>query len=73
MTEFKISFAPPTGKPLGVNPTFRFGATVLIPLLRAITKRTWIGAENLPKSGPVIVISNHVSYIDVLLLSFFSI
>ena len=67
----KVSYAPPTGKPLGVNPTFRFGATVLIPLLRAITKRTWIGAENLPKSGPAIAISNHLSYIDVLLLSFF--
>jgi 1-acyl-sn-glycerol-3-phosphate acyltransferase len=71
MTEYKISYAPPTGKPLGVNPMFRIGATVVIPLLRAITKRTWIGAENLPKSGPTIVISNHLSYIDVLLLTFF--
>jgi len=71
MTEIKVSYAPPTGKPLGVNPTFRFGATVVIPILRAITKRSWIGAENLPKSGPAIVISNHLSYIDVLLLTFF--
>jgi len=71
MTEFKISYAPPTGKPLGVNPTFRLGASVVIPLLRLITKRTWIGAENLPKNGPAIVISNHLSYIDVLLLTFF--
>ena len=71
MTEFKVSYAPPTGKPLGVNAMFRIGASVVIPLLRAITKRTWIGSENLPKSGPAIVISNHLSYIDVLLLTFF--
>jgi 1-acyl-sn-glycerol-3-phosphate acyltransferase len=71
MSEIKVSYAPPSGKPLGVNPTFRFGASVLIPLLRLITKRSWNGVENLPKSGPAIVISNHLSYIDVLLLTFF--
>jgi hypothetical protein len=45
MTEYKISYAPPTGKPLGVNPMFRIGATVVIPLLRAITKAhvDWCG------------------------------
>jgi 1-acyl-sn-glycerol-3-phosphate acyltransferase len=34
-------------------------------------KRDWRGAEKLPKSGPVIVVSNHLSYLDVLVLSDF--
>ena len=69
MPDYKISYAPPQGRPLGVNPTFRFGAAVLIPLLRAITKRDWQGAQYIPKTGPVIVCSNHLSYLDVLMLT----
>lgn len=69
MPDYKISYAPPQGRPLGVNPTFRFGAAVLIPILRAITKRDWQGAQYIPKTGPVIVCSNHLSYLDVLMLT----
>ena len=69
MPDYKISYAPPQGRPLGVNPTFRFGAAVLIPILRAITKRDWPGAQYIPKTGPVIVCSNHLSYLDVLMLT----
>jgi 1-acyl-sn-glycerol-3-phosphate acyltransferase len=69
MSDYKISYAPPQGRPLGVNPTFRFGAAVLIPILRAITKRDWQGAQYIPKTGPVIVCSNHLSYLDVLMLT----
>ncbi len=66
-----MTYAPPTGTPLGTNPTFNFCSKVVIPLLNAVTKRTWQGAENIPKSGPAIIISNHMSYADVLFFAQF--
>ena len=71
MESAQITYAPPKGKPLGTNPTFDFCARILIPILNAITKRTWQGTENIPKSGPAIVISNHLSYADVLFFAQF--
>lgn len=71
MAEFKVSYDPPKGKPLGTNLAFKIGAGILIPIFRLIMKRDWRGAEKLPKSGPVIVVSNHLSYLDVLVLSDF--
>ena len=55
MAEMRVSYAPPTGYPLGTNPTYKFGAGVLIPLISLITKRTWTGAENIPKTGAAII------------------
>jgi 1-acyl-sn-glycerol-3-phosphate acyltransferase len=66
-----IEYAPPTGKPLGSNNYFHVGASIVIPILRALTKRDWRGAENLPKSGAVIVVSNHISYADPLIFAHF--
>ncbi|MTA96464.1 MAG: 1-acyl-sn-glycerol-3-phosphate acyltransferase, partial [Actinobacteria bacterium] len=60
----EIVYPPPTGKPLGITPWFRFGASIMRPILFAIAKRDWRGAENIPKSGPIICISNHISYLD---------
>jgi len=71
MESAQITYAPPTGNPLGTNATFNVCARILIPLLNAITKRTWQGAENIPKSGPAIIISNHLSYADVLFFAQF--
>ena len=71
MTEFKISFAPPQGSPLGTNLAFKIGAKVVIPLMNLVAKKVWRGGENIPKSGKVIVASNHVSYLDVLFLTHF--
>jgi 1-acyl-sn-glycerol-3-phosphate acyltransferase len=71
MTEYKVSYAPPTGKPLGTNWAFKIGTTVAIPLLNLVGKKQWRGAENIPKTGPIIVASNHVSYLDVLFLTHF--
>ena len=71
MTEYKISYAPPKGKPLGSNAAFKLGTKVVIPLLNLVAKKVWRGGENLPKSGKIIVASNHVSYLDVLFLSHF--
>ncbi|HET8595602.1 MAG TPA: lysophospholipid acyltransferase family protein [Intrasporangium sp.] len=37
---------------------------VLVPLSRALYRPTIIGAENVPRSGAVILASNHLSFID---------
>jgi 1-acyl-sn-glycerol-3-phosphate acyltransferase len=66
MPSEQIIYAAPTGKPLGTNLALKFCARLIIPILNAVTKRTWQGAENIPQSGPAIVISNHLSYADVL-------
>jgi 1-acyl-sn-glycerol-3-phosphate acyltransferase len=71
MESAQITYAPPTGSPLGTNATFNFCARILIPLLKAVTKQSWQGADNIPKSGSAIVISNHLSYADVLFFAQF--
>jgi 1-acyl-sn-glycerol-3-phosphate acyltransferase len=70
-SELKISYAPPTGKPLGVTPWFRFGAVLVKPLLNLIAKRDWRGVQHLPKSGAAIAVCNHISYIDPLIFTHF--
>ena len=70
-SDLKISYAPPSGKPLGVTSWFRFGAILVRPLLNLIAKRDWRGAENLPKSGAAIAVCNHISYVDPLLFTHF--
>jgi len=66
-----VTYSPPSGNPLGTNRAFTLCARILIPILNAISKRDWKGAENIPSSGPAIVASNHISYADVLFLSQF--
>ena len=69
--EARVTYDPPTGYPLGTNAWFRFGATVVRPFLTALTKKDWLGAENLPKSGAAIVVCNHLSYVDPLTFTHF--
>lgn len=69
MSEFKVSYDPPKGKPLGTNFAFKFGTKVLIPIFRLTMKRDWRGTENIPQTGRAIVASNHLSYLDVLVLT----
>lgn len=64
-------YAPPSGYPLGTNPAFRLGAAVLRPILNLVVKRDWRCGEKLPKSGPAIVVCNHISYLDPLTFSHF--
>lgn len=66
MSDLRVSYAPPRGKPLGTNLTWKICAGILIPIIRLISRRDWQGAENIPATGPVIVCSNHLSYFDVL-------
>ena len=56
----KIRFNPPSGYPLGVNPTFRFCASILIPIMKLVARYDYREGVKIPKSGPVIVVSNHV-------------
>jgi 1-acyl-sn-glycerol-3-phosphate acyltransferase len=70
-TDLKISYAPPSGKPLGATSWFRFGATLVRPILNLIAKRDWRGAENIPKRGAAIAVCNHISYVDPLLFTHF--
>jgi len=67
----RIKFSPPSGYPLGTNRAYRVCAGILIPILNAVSKHVWEGAENIPATGPVIIASNHVSYADVLFLTQF--
>ena len=67
----QIEYPPPHGKPLGITPWFRVAAMVLRPLMFLIAKRDWRGAENIPKSGAVICVSNHISYLDPLVFAHF--
>ncbi|MEJ0014553.1 MAG: lysophospholipid acyltransferase family protein [Actinomycetota bacterium] len=64
-------YLPPQGKPLGSNATWKVASKILIPILRLISKRNWRGGENIPKSGPVIAISNHISHADPLIFAYF--
>ncbi|CAB4594664.1 unannotated protein [freshwater metagenome] len=71
MKEYRVSYAPPTGKPLGTNITFKICTKIAIPILNLVGKKQWRGASNIPHTGRVIVASNHVSYLDVLFLTHF--
>jgi 1-acyl-sn-glycerol-3-phosphate acyltransferase len=71
MTEYKVSYAPPTGEPLGTNLTFKICTKIAIPVLNLVGKKQWRGGHNIPKTGRIIVASNHISYLDVLFLTHF--
>lgn len=50
---------------------FTFIAAIARPLLALLTKRDWRGAENLPKTGGVLVVANHYSFFDPLAVGHF--
>src|ERR1700722_5996477 len=41
-----------------------FTVIVFRPLLHVLVRNKWEGQENIPKSGPVIIAPNHMSYAD---------
>ena len=71
MAEYKVSYEPPTGKPLGTNFTIGIITKTLIPILNLVGKKDWRGRENIPKTGKIIIASNHLSYLDVLFFAHF--
>jgi 1-acyl-sn-glycerol-3-phosphate acyltransferase len=50
---------------------YRFAVAVLRPLFRVLTRRSWSGVENLPTEGGFVVVANHYSHLDPLVLGHF--
>lgn len=50
---------------------YRLAVTLLRPPVVLLTRRAWRGAEHLPRSGGVIVCTNHISYFDPLAFGLF--
>ncbi|GAB3452802.1 lysophospholipid acyltransferase family protein [Streptomonospora sediminis] len=46
-------------------------ASIVRPLLSAVTKREWQGRENVPREGGVIIAANHLSLADPLTIAHF--
>ncbi len=55
-----------TPTPPGEKPTYRHLAQFIGALMRATVDEVWDDGSALPRTGPAIVVSNHVSYADVL-------
>jgi 1-acyl-sn-glycerol-3-phosphate acyltransferase len=53
------------------RPWYRVAEVVLTPLLRITMRHRWRGGENLPASGGVIVVANHISKIDPVTFGYF--
>ncbi|MHB1063788.1 MAG: lysophospholipid acyltransferase family protein [Georgenia sp.] len=51
--------------------TYRVLALILRPLLRVLTRRSWYGGEHLPRSGGFIVVANHMTNLDPLVVAHF--
>jgi 1-acyl-sn-glycerol-3-phosphate acyltransferase len=47
----------------------RLAVLLAVPVLTVWTRRTWAGMENLPATGGVIVVPNHVSHFDPLVVA----
>ena len=47
----------------------RLAVMLVIPVMHVWTKRTWTGTENIPQAGGVIIVPNHVSHFDPLVVA----
>lgn len=47
---------------------WRFIVSIVKPFLLVFTKRDWRGGENVPRTGGIVVVANHVSHFDPLTL-----
>jgi len=50
---------------------YRLAVVVVKPFLRTFTTRNWRGVENVPREGGIIVVANHVSEVDPLMVADF--
>ena len=49
----------------------RFAVLVAVPVLSIWTRRIWTGQENVPAQGGIILVPNHVSHFDPLVIAHF--
>lgn len=49
----------------------RTAVALIKPPLLGLTRRNWRGMENVPKAGPLILVANHMSHADPLILAHF--
>ena len=54
----------PAGAPQQMGATYRLGRFLIAPLARAVYRPRIEGRDNVPRTGPVIFASNHLSFID---------
>ncbi len=54
----------PSTVPEQMGATYRLGRFLIAPLARAVYRPRIEGRENVPRTGPVIFASNHLSFID---------
>lgn len=47
-----------------MNATYAFGRSIITPLARVVYRPRVEGRDNVPMTGPVIIASNHLSFID---------
>ncbi|MGQ0631697.1 MAG: lysophospholipid acyltransferase family protein [Sporichthyaceae bacterium] len=50
---------------------FRVVETVVGPVVRLTTRRTWSGREHIPQTGGVVIAANHLSKIDPMTFGYF--
>ena len=49
----------------------RFAAVLVLPVMHAWTRRSWTGMEHIPATGGVILVPNHASHFDPLVIAHF--
>lgn len=58
-------------EPGPVGPWLRLAVAVLRPPMLLLTRRDWRGVEHLPREGGVVIVANHISYADPLVMAHF--
>jgi 1-acyl-sn-glycerol-3-phosphate acyltransferase len=59
------------GRPRRIGFWYRLAAVILRPTMIVLTRRDWQGAEHLPRTGGIVVVTNHVSHADPLAFAHF--
>jgi 1-acyl-sn-glycerol-3-phosphate acyltransferase len=63
--------APRAAPPRQISPAYRLAEALVRPVVLALTRRDWRGAEHLPRHGGFIAAGNHVSHVDPLTFGHF--